>query len=417
MMKIEPTRRQLLRALCLGGAAAATTSLVGCGGEGAESGSGAAAAGDPVQGGDLVIALSYEPDTLNVYATHLMGDVQAFAVEGLLVPNEHMEYIPVLAQEVPTVENGLIYAKSRGWNTRVKSIIEGASFYAKSYINNNQNTQYLKKFNVMNLHGDVMWNISNAIGGYKETRTWNFVPYVGFGWARSAANHLYNNEFAFTYGLLNNIRLGNLVDLNLEVKQMVVNQGFDQVVRGAKSEGMFTVTAGLTFKLNRRGFNRPTVAVPADYTPYNNKIASLEDELAKSKAEAKRLADELAAEKNKVKEAPAAAPAIEGPIMGTFFNIGSYTITPQEIMNLGYVANYIKAYPNKKFTIVGYADSATGSAKRNQYLSQQRADAVCKVLVDRFGVDASQLEVVAKGGTDKFPEIPLNRVAIVESNK
>ena len=122
-------------------------------------------------------------------------------------------------------------------------------------------------------------------------------------------------------------------------------------------------------------------------------------------------------EKNKVKEAPAAAPAIEGPIMGTFFNIGSYTITPQEIMNLGYVANYIKAYPNKKFTIVGYADSATGSAKRNQYLSQQRADAVCKVLVDRFGVDASQLEVVAKGGTDKFPEIPLNRVAIVESNK
>ena len=33
MMKIEPTRRQLLRALCLGGAAAATTSLVGCGGE------------------------------------------------------------------------------------------------------------------------------------------------------------------------------------------------------------------------------------------------------------------------------------------------------------------------------------------------------------------------------------------------
>lgn len=300
--------------------------------------------------------------------------------------------------------------KANGWDN-------ARSPYAVSSKGPDSKGMYQEKFNVMNLHGDVMWNISNAIGGYKETRTWNFVPYVGFGWARSAANHLYNNEFAFTYGLLNNIRLGNLVDLNLEVKQMVVNQGFDQVVRGAKSEGMFTVTAGLTFKLNRRGFNRPTVAVPADYTPYNNKIASLEDELAKSKADAKRLADELAAEKNKVKEAPAAAPAIEGPIMGTFFNIGSYTITPQEIMNLGYVANYIKAYPNKKFTIVGYADSATGSAKRNQYLSQQRADAVCKVLVDRFGVDASQLEVVAKGGTDKFPEIPLNRVAIVESNK
>lgn len=51
---------------------------------------------------------------------------------------------------ISAVENGLIYAKSKGWTTRVKSIIEGAAFYAKEYINNNQNTQYLKKFNMMN---------------------------------------------------------------------------------------------------------------------------------------------------------------------------------------------------------------------------------------------------------------------------
>ena len=35
------------------------------------------------------------------------------------------------------------------------------------------------------------------------------------------------------------------------------------------------------------------------------------------------------------------------------------------------------------------ANSATGSAKRNQYLSQQRAEAVYKVLVVRLGVKAS----------------------------
>lgn len=53
------------------------------------------------------------------------------------------------------VENGLIYAKGSGsyerpWNSRIKSIIGGAIFYAEEYINNNQDTQYLKKFNVMN---------------------------------------------------------------------------------------------------------------------------------------------------------------------------------------------------------------------------------------------------------------------------
>jgi hypothetical protein len=36
------------------------------------------------------------------------------------------------------------------WNTRLKSIVGGAQYYAKNYIENNQNTLYLKKFNVMN---------------------------------------------------------------------------------------------------------------------------------------------------------------------------------------------------------------------------------------------------------------------------
>lgn len=66
-----------------------------------------------------------------------------------------------------------------------------------------------------------MWNISNAIGGYmKPVPGISYLMSVSVGPVRSET--AYNNEFAFTYGLLNNIRLGCLVDLNLEVKQMVV---------------------------------------------------------------------------------------------------------------------------------------------------------------------------------------------------
>ena len=68
----------------------------------------------PRMGGDLVVGLGYEPDTLNVYSTHLMGDVQAMIVEGLLVPGPDMEYVPVLATEVPTVENGGIVMSEDG---------------------------------------------------------------------------------------------------------------------------------------------------------------------------------------------------------------------------------------------------------------------------------------------------------------
>jgi peptide/nickel transport system substrate-binding protein len=43
---------------------------------------------------------------MNVYSTGYLGDAQATIVEGLLAPNDKAEYVPVLATEVPTLENG-----------------------------------------------------------------------------------------------------------------------------------------------------------------------------------------------------------------------------------------------------------------------------------------------------------------------
>ena len=37
------------------------------------------------------------------------------------------------------------------------------------------------KFGFHYVHGDFLWNISNSIGGYKETRFWDFVPYATMG--------------------------------------------------------------------------------------------------------------------------------------------------------------------------------------------------------------------------------------------
>jgi peptide/nickel transport system substrate-binding protein len=67
---------------------------------------GAAPAWAQVRGGTLDVGLAYDIDTLNVYSTGYLGDVQAAVVEGLVAPNEHAEYVPVLATEVPTLENG-----------------------------------------------------------------------------------------------------------------------------------------------------------------------------------------------------------------------------------------------------------------------------------------------------------------------
>lgn len=73
------------------------------------------------------------------------------------------------------VEYGLLYASESGsygrpWNTRIKSIIGGALHYASNYINNNQNTLYLKKFNVMNGLGSVATHqyMTNVAGASQE---------------------------------------------------------------------------------------------------------------------------------------------------------------------------------------------------------------------------------------------------------
>lgn len=71
------------------------------------------------------------------------------------------------------------------------------------------------------------------------------------------------------------------------------------------------------------------------------------------------------------------------------------------------------------YQVTGYADKATGTAAYNQKLSEKRAQNVADALVKKFGVNASQLQVVGKGGVSDLyslykGEIQLNRVVIVE---
>ncbi len=73
------------------------------------------------------------------------------------------------------VEYGLLYAKGSGeygrpWDSRTKSIIGGALHYATGYINNRQNTLYLKKFNVMNGLAEVATHqyMTNVAGAAQE---------------------------------------------------------------------------------------------------------------------------------------------------------------------------------------------------------------------------------------------------------
>ncbi len=56
------------------------------------------------------------------------------------------------SNEAAVIANGLAFAKSQGWNTRSKSIIEGAKMLSNGYVTAGQDTYYLQDFNVHNFH-------------------------------------------------------------------------------------------------------------------------------------------------------------------------------------------------------------------------------------------------------------------------
>ncbi len=60
----------------------------------------------------------------------------------------YYNYYSIGAYGANPMENGVIYAKNKGWDNPVKAIVEGASFWGKEYILAKQNTPYLQKYNV-----------------------------------------------------------------------------------------------------------------------------------------------------------------------------------------------------------------------------------------------------------------------------
>lgn len=62
----------------------------------------------------LVVGYDREPDTMNRFATHILEDIQACIVEPLVVADDSMRLVPVLAAEVPTLENGGVTLRRDG---------------------------------------------------------------------------------------------------------------------------------------------------------------------------------------------------------------------------------------------------------------------------------------------------------------
>ncbi len=270
-----------------------------------------------------------------------------------------------------------------------------------------------QEIDFFNLHGDVLFNLSNLFCGYSETRFWNCSPYVGIGWMR-AWEHPSSREISANLGILNSFRVSPAIDINLDLRGTLVNDRFDGETGGRREEGLFAATIGLTYKFPKRGWNRSHTVVMYD----NDALNELREKMNAMSAENARLQQAIAEGNQSAAETIVRKMEVAAPNLVTF-QIGKSELSRENRVNLGFLAKVIKTTdPNAVYTITGYADAGTGTDAINSRLSQERAQAVYDCLVKEYGIPTSQLRIDHKGGVDNmFYDDPRLSRAVITRNE
>ena len=259
---------------------------------------------------------------------------------------------------------------------------------------------YKQNFCSTYIHGDVMWNVSNAWGGYKETRFWNFIPYAHAGVLRfGVKGNGGDEEFAAGVGLLNNLRLTDRLDLTLDLRATVANA---RIHGGQRLATLFTPTLGLSVDLGKYNWVRAANwHNPADVDAISAAEASaaaLAAANAALAADKKGLQDEnaaLAAKNKSLQDENAKLAKNQGlenvEPASFFFEIGQTKLSEKELEHLDFYINNVLPYvKNKKATVItGSADKKTGTARRNQQLCEKRAQYVKDLLNQKYGIDTA----------------------------
>ena len=150
----------------------------------------------------------------------------------------------------------------------------------------------------LTVNEQVLFNLSNMICGYNETRVWNFIPYLGAGVYHTFGKHTKGNGTVLSAGILNTFRLGKVVSLNLEVGYMNYDKNFlsrniEAGLSAHKRDHQLTVEVGATFNLGKTGWKK-TPDVDAIKALSQGQIDALNAQLSDAQAENARLKNMLA---------------------------------------------------------------------------------------------------------------------------
>lgn len=319
-------------------------------------------------------------------------------------------------------------------NTRINSYIHRApqgenddlGFMYEENATPVEGNVYATTMRYHNLMADFMVSpIDFFQGYYNENRVWTPVLYVGAGTGytsgdffalKSIINNLSKNkpevagnfELAAGAGLLNNFRLGEHLDLNLDINWTFhrwtidswAAEKFENGPRPKRFDNLYSAALGLTYYFSRE-YDLPNNCCD-EMDIMRRKLDSLMNLPAPDP-----IHDTVVNFVNVQTEDIISYP------FSIFFNRDSYELmSRRDLINLREIAEVAKKN-NFKIRLRGSADSATATPAYNQTLSENRCNKIKSELMS-MGIPESQIILLPVGGVKELDPTEFDRRVLVE---
>ena len=161
-----------------------------------------------------------------------------------------------------------------------------SGFWGKNVVSDNADANVIK---YLTLQENLLFNLSNILYGYNPQRTYNMIPYLGFGFMRNISHN--HNSMCYSFGLLNSFRLSDRVALVIDVNYNRSQKTSLTLV----PLSAYALEVGITYNIGKAKWKK-TPDVEAIHEMYQMEIDAINAQLEDERTENDSLRQQLSPE-------------------------------------------------------------------------------------------------------------------------
>jgi outer membrane protein OmpA-like peptidoglycan-associated protein len=286
---------------------------------------------------------------------------------------------------------------------------------------------FWQEFGYQSATVDVVANLTNLFRSYHKENQVDFIPFAGVGLAHASSSNTNPDYTGFVgkFGVQIGFNISSAT-IFLEPQLNFMSTDLDGYAGNRQVDLVANLMLGIQYNINRNFSNETSLSI--EEINYLNKkinenrrlIEGQQDIIERQQA----LLDKLSS--NPPSQPQSTTTVIEKDAGGpgekilpgyVYFGLDSHAVSSSEQAKLNGVVSYLKANPDSRLLLVGYADKKTGKSAYNLNLSRRRVEAVAAEL-ERQGINSRRMMMEWKGDSEQpFAQNDWNRVVVMVERK